>query len=61
MQPVMLPEGVPKLFRRDSLIHRAQPEAMDEPLKVSAPQERMFRTALMVVLLATLGLVAVTG
>ena len=34
---------------------------MDEPLKVSAPHERMFRTALMVVLLATLGLVAVTG
>ena len=57
----MLPGGVPKLFRRDSLIHRAQPEAMDEPLKVSAPHERMFRTALMVVLLAMLGLVAVAG
>ena len=58
---VMLPGGVPKLFRKDSLIHRAQPEAMDEPLQVSAPHERMFRTALLVVLLAMLGLVVVTA
>lgn len=49
------------MFRRDSLIHRAQPEAMDEPLMVSAPHERMFRTALTVVLLAMLGLVVVVA
>ena len=57
----MLPGDVPKLFRKDSLIHRAQPEAMDEPLQVSTPHERMFRTAFLVVLLAMLGLVAVTA
>ena len=34
---------------------------MDEPPKVSTPHERMFRTALLVVLLAMLGLVAVTA
>ena len=54
-------EGIQKLFRMDSLIYRAQPEAMDEPLKVSAPHERIFRTALMVLLPAMVGLVAVTA
>lgn len=54
-------EGIQKLFRIDSLICRAQPEAMDEPLKVSAPHERVFRTALMVLLPAMVGLVAVTA
>ena len=54
-------EGIQKLFRIDSLICRAQPEAMDEPLKVSAPHERVFRTALMILLLAMIGLVAVTA
>ncbi len=54
-------EGIHKLFRIDSLICRAQPEAMDEPLKVSAPHERVFRTALMILLLAMIGLVAVTA
>jgi len=48
------------VFRRDSLIHKAQPEAMDEPLKVSAPHERIFKTALVAVFLAMLGLVALT-
>ncbi len=49
------------MFRRDSLIHKAQPEAMDEPLKVSAPHERIFKAALMALLLAMLGLVALTS
>ncbi len=54
-------EGIQKLFRTDSLIYRAQPEAMDEPLKVSAPHERVFRTALMILLPAMVALVAVTA
>ena len=49
------------MFRVDSMIHMAQAEAMDEPLKVSAPHERIFRTALMVLLPTMIGLVAVTA
>ena len=49
------------MFRTDSLIYRAQPEAMDEPLKVSAPHERVFRTALIILLPAMVGLVAITA
>jgi len=48
------------LFRKDSLIYRAQSEAMDEPLKVSASHERIFRRTLMLLLMAIIGLVVLS-
>lgn len=33
------------LYRREALIHNAQPEALDDLLRVTAPRERIFLLA----------------
>ncbi len=42
------------IYRRDALLYQAQPEAFDTPLCVTAPHERIFRTALLFLCLALL-------
>ena len=39
------------VYRREALIRKAQPESLDDPLKVTAPHERVFWTALLLLLL----------
>ncbi|MCY3768079.1 MAG: hypothetical protein OXG56_01745 [Gammaproteobacteria bacterium] len=39
------------IFRREALIRNAQPETLDDLLRVTAPRERIFRTALLALLL----------
>lgn len=39
------------LYRREALIRNAQPEALDDLLRVTSPHERVFKVALLVLLL----------
>lgn len=39
------------LYRREALIRNAQPERLDDPLRVTARHERVFLFALLIVLL----------
>ncbi len=36
------------MYRKEAVIRRAQPEALDDPLKVTAPHTRLFTGALLV-------------
>ncbi len=38
------------VFRKEALIRSAQPEALDDLLRVTAPHERIFRVTLLVLL-----------
>ncbi len=40
------------IYRRDALIRSAQPEALDDLPRVTAPHERIFQAALFVLCLA---------
>jgi len=42
------------IYRRDALIRSAQPEALNDLLRVTAPHERVFVAALLVPLLILL-------
>lgn len=42
------------VYRKDALIRKAQPEALDDPLKVTAPHQRVFTGTLLVLLLTIL-------
>ena len=39
------------VYRREALIRSVQPEALDDPLRVTAPHERVFLVTLLVLLL----------
>ena len=43
------------MYRQHSLIRKAQPEALDDPLNVTAPHERIFAATLLVLLLTMAG------
>ena len=45
-------------YRREALIRHSQPETLDEPLRISASNERFFVAML---LIATLGLVGIVA
>ncbi len=42
-------------FRKEALVRRLQPDRLDDPLRVTAPRERAFSVALLVVWLALAG------
>lgn len=42
-------------YRKEALIRRLQPDVLDDPLRVTAPHERVFSGALLVVLLVLSG------
>ena len=43
------------MFRNKAMLHKTQPEALDEPLQVSAPHQRVF-TSMLVLLIVILAL-----
>ncbi len=48
------------VYRQEALIRSAQPEALDDLLRVTAPHERVFVAALLVPLLMLVAWAAVT-
>ena len=38
------------MYRKEAIIHRMKPEALDDPLTVTAPHGRLFTMALLVLL-----------
>ncbi len=45
-----------ELFRKEALIRNAQPESLDDLLRVTAPHERLFQIAFVISALALAGL-----
>ncbi|MCY4242852.1 MAG: hypothetical protein OXD36_14060 [Rhodobacter sp.] len=48
------------LYRREALIRNVQPERLDDPLRVTARHERVFRLALLIVSLVLFSLAVST-